>query len=220
MVQVVDIACSRNRLLSFDGADEAEQARAANRLRDVRHLAEVEAATGRRVLLVTYKSAEERLGPIPGVAVVHFGALRGVDRFKDFDTVIIAGREQPAPGAVEALARSLFGDEEEPLALGGAWTTELRPYRMRDGSRRGVEVAVHPDPRVQAILEQIRERETEQAIDRLRLIHRDRPARVIVLSNVPLDLTVDRLVTWNEIMPDRLTVAAARLDGVLPLAPA
>jgi hypothetical protein len=37
---------------------------------------------------------------------------------------------------------------------------------------------------------------------------------------VPLDLTVDRLVTWNEIMPDRLTVVAGRLDGVLPLAPA
>jgi hypothetical protein len=49
VVQVVDTACSRNRLLSFDGAAEAEQGRAANRLRDVRHLAEVEAATGRRV---------------------------------------------------------------------------------------------------------------------------------------------------------------------------
>jgi hypothetical protein len=39
-----------------------------------------------------------------------------------------------------------------------------------------------------------------------------------VLSNVVLDVTVDRLVTWNEIVPDRLEVATARLDGVLPLA--
>ena len=43
---------------------------------------------------------------------------------------------------------------------------------------------------------------------------------MILLSNVVVDVTVDRLVTWNELMPDRLTVAAARLDGVLPLAPA
>jgi hypothetical protein len=43
---------------------------------------------------------------------------------------------------------------------------------------------------------------------------------VIVLSNVPLDLTVDRLATWRKAVPGRLTVAAARLDGVLPLAPA
>jgi hypothetical protein len=68
-------------------------------------------------------------------------------------------------------------------------------------------------------VEQIRERETEQAIDRLRLIHRDRPARVLLLSNVVVDVTVDRLVGRRELVPDRLTVAAARLDGVLPLAP-
>jgi hypothetical protein len=64
--------CSRNRLLSFEGRRTAEQARAANRLADVRRLAEVEAA-GRGVLLVTYKAAEERLGAIPGVDVAHFG---------------------------------------------------------------------------------------------------------------------------------------------------
>ena len=96
-------ACSR-----FDGAPDKEQQRAANRLRDVRHLAEVEAARARwrhapdsRVLLVTYKAAEERLlaqGPIPGVDVVHFGALRGLDAYKDHATVIIAGRQQPLPG--------------------------------------------------------------------------------------------------------------------------
>ena len=90
---------------------------------------------------------------------------------------------------------------------------------MRDAGRSCVVVDVHADPRCQAILEQIRERESEQAIDRLRLIHRERPARVILLSNVVLDIAVDRLVTWRGLMPVRLAVAAARLDGVLPLAP-
>ena len=54
---------------------------------------------------------------------------------------------------------------------------------MRDGSSVAGKVLVHPDPRVQAVIEQVRERETAQAIDRLRLIHRTVPARVIVLSN-------------------------------------
>jgi hypothetical protein len=41
---------------------------------------------------------------------------------------------------------------------------------------------------------------TEQAIDRLRLIHRSQRARVILLSNVVVDVTVDRLVTWRELL--------------------
>jgi hypothetical protein len=89
-----------------------------------------------------------------------------------------------------------------------------RGYRLRDGSSVTGKVWVHPDPRVQAVLEQVRERETAQAIDRLRLIHRTNPARVIVLSNLVLDLTIDRLTTWREIMPSRFEQAAARGPAV------
>jgi hypothetical protein len=222
VIQVADTACSRRRLLSFDSAPESEQQRSANRLRDVRHLAEVEAKRG-RTLLVTFKPAEERLGAIPGVDIAHFGGLRGCDAYKHHHTIIIAGREQPPPAEVEALARSLFGDEDGPLTLlapGQRLAPEVRGVRTRDGARRGLPVEVHPDPRVQSILEQVRERETEQACDRLRLIHREQPARVILLSNVVVDVTVDRLARWNELVPDRLAVAAARRDGVLPLVPA
>jgi hypothetical protein len=87
---------------------------------------------------------------------------------------------------------------------------QTRGYGVRDGSSVAGKVWVHPDPRVQAVIEQVRERETAQAIDRLRLIHRTVPARVIVLSNAVLDLTVDHLVTWKEIMPSRFEQAAAR----------
>jgi hypothetical protein len=80
-------------------------------------------------------------------------------------------------------------------------------------------VAVHPDHRAQTLLEQIRERESVQAIDRLRLVHRSRPARVIILSNLVLDITVDRLVTWNEIIPSRIEQALACRKAI-PLSPA
>jgi hypothetical protein len=210
VIQVRDTACSRRRLLAWATAPEAEMRRAANRLAEVQALLDVEAAKGARVLLVTYKATAERLRVPAGGAIEWFGNIRGLDRYKDFDTVIIAGREQPPVEAAEAQARALFADDPEPLTLTGDLVEQGRGYRLRDGRSIAGTVAVHPDPRVQAVLEQVRERETAQAIDRLRLIHRTRPARVIVLSNVVLDLTVDRLTTWREIMPTRLEQAAAR----------
>jgi hypothetical protein len=210
VIQVRDTACSRRRLLAWATAPEAEMRRAANRLAEVQALLDVEAAKGARVLLVTYKATAERLRVPAGGAIEWFGNIRGLDRYKDFDTVIIAGREQPPVEAAEAQARALFADDPEPLTLTGDLVEQGRGYRLRDGRSIAGTVAVHPDPRVQTVLEQVRERETAQAIDRLRLIHRTRPARVIVLSNVVLDLTVDRLTTWREIMPTRLEQAAAR----------
>jgi hypothetical protein len=40
---------------------------------------------------------------------------------------------------------------------------------------------------------------------------------VFLLSNTPTRLTVDRLVTWDTLMPDRLEQAILRTGGVLPL---
>ena len=214
VIQVSDTACSRRRLLAWEEAPETEMSRAANRLADVQALLDVEAARGARVLLVTYKAAAERLKVPAGCAVDYFGNIRGIDGYKKFDTVIIAGREQPRVDAVEAQARALFADDPAPLILTGDLMEQVRGYRMRDGSSVAGKVSVHPDPRVQAVLEQVRERETAQAIDRLRLIHCPDPKRVIVLSNLVLDLTVDRLVTWREIMPSRLEQAAARGPAV------
>jgi hypothetical protein len=218
VIQVRDTPCSRRKLLAWEMAPDSEMSRAANRLADVQALLDVEAAKGQRVLVVTYKAAAERLKAPAGCAVEHFGNIRGIDRYKRFDAVIIAGREQPSTADVEAMARALFADDPEPLNLFGKLVERERRFRMRDGSDAASVVWVHPDLRVQAVLEQVREREMGQAIDRLRLVHRAVPARVIVLSNVVLDLTVDRLTTWREIMPTRFERAAARGLAV-PLSP-
>jgi hypothetical protein len=78
---------------------------------------------------------------------------------------------------------------------------------VRDGGTKHGSVSVHPDPRVQAVLEQEREAEMWQAIDRLRL-------------NIP----VDELVTWKQLIGDRrLSDAPAECDAkgwdAPPLAP-
>lgn len=50
------------------------------------------------------------------------------------------------------------------------------------------------------MLEQIREAETTQAIDRLRLVHEPKEPRNVkafILSNIPVDIQVDQLFTWE-----------------------
>lgn len=64
-------------------------------------------------------------------------------------------------------------------------------------------VSVHPDPRVQAVVQQGREAEMLQAIDRLRLIHTEKRKTVYILCNIPLDIPVDELVTWKQLIGDR-----------------
>jgi hypothetical protein len=62
-----------------------------------------------------------------------------------------------------------------------------------------------------------------QAIDRLRLIHNEKRKRVYILCNIPLDLPIDELVTWKQLIGDRrLADALAECDergwDALPLA--
>ena len=209
MVQVCDTACSKNKLMG-----------SATRRADIMALARHEVAQGRRVLIGTYKPVADLLRvelADPNISIAHFGAIRGLDGWKNFDTVIIAGREQPRPLDAENMARCLFGAETEPLLLTGEFVSQMRGHLMKDGTRTAVMVQVHPDLRVQALVEQIREREVEQMVGRLRLVHRTTPARVFLLSNLPTALPVDRLETWASIMPSKVEQAIVAGCGVLPL---
>jgi hypothetical protein len=145
--------------------------------------------------------------------------------------VIVLGREQPSARAAERLAKAIWYDTSAPIRgiPAGAKGQVQYPYRerrctMRDRSERQVRVRVHPDRRVQAVVEQTREAEMLQAIDRLRLIHSAREKTVFILCNIPLDIPVDELVTWRELVGDsRLADALAACEengwDALPLAP-
>ena len=169
-----------------------------------------------QVLLVTYKQAEEVLRPDlpPHVQTAHFGALRGLNSYEHCETAVIMGREQPSAQAIEALTRPFCATDAEPLIPIGEYVLQSRGRRMRNGGANVAEVQVHPDPRCQALLEQVREAEIAQAIDRVRPVFNRR--RIIVLTNVALDLTVDHALTWPELRPGKFAYAFAR-HGVLPL---
>ena len=150
----------------------------------------------------------------------HFNGLRGTDDYKDFDAMVLIGRNQPPVEAIEEMARALFFDDPEPLLLGQKPEYEARGYTLQNGEF-GVSVQVQPDNRVQAVMEQSRERESEQAIDRLRVVHHTgAPKEILILSNLVLDVEVHELRSWNELAGggNRIEQAFSRqTDGVLPL---
>jgi hypothetical protein len=124
------------------------------------------------------------------------------------------GREQPSAQAIEALTRPFCASDAEPFIPIGDYVLQSRGRRIRNGGPNVVEVQVHPDHRCQAMLEQIREAEIVQAVDRVRPVFNRR--RIIVLTSLALDITVDRAVPWTELRPDKFAHAFAR-HGVLPL---
>ena len=139
-----------------------------------------------------------------GCSLAHFGAIRGLNSFKDVDCAVVIGRNQPPVHEIESQARGLFANDDKPLELLNSddpLPKKMVAYRMHDGTNESANVEMHPDDRVQAILEQYREKETEQAIRRLRTVwHEGDPKECFIMSNIPLpSIVVDKLISTREL---------------------
>jgi hypothetical protein len=230
VTQVNDRTFSRSRLLDRGKATELlERAKRYIALKayELRR-------RGGRLLVVTGETDEQLKRPSGralGADIAHFGNLRGSNDFEEHSAVIILGRDQPKGEDAVQLTQAIWYDTSEPVKLAKRdakgrinYMEGERNYQMRDGSTRCGKVSVQPDERVQAVVEQVRERGMTQAIDRLRLIHNPEPKDVFILSKIPLDIEVDRLLTWGELAGNhRLnkmldTCAAEGLEAV-PLTP-
>ena len=229
VIQCHATRCSTSSLVPSKHKTAVKIDAAADRLQDVQHLINRLALRGLTGLVVgpsaitgNHKQNKPALLQSPqGWELAHFNALRGVDGWKLKDTIVLIGRNQPPAEAVEDIARGLFYDSPKRLTLTGQYTTAERGYRMAGGVGVGVDVQVHADSRVQAVLAQLREEESLQAIDRLRLLHATEERPVFVLSSVPLNLDVHQLASWKDITHGhRLEQAWARSNGVLPMSPA
>ncbi len=229
VIQCKSTRCSTTSLVPAKNADPQSKRDAEQRLADLNAFIARVAAQHERVLVIgpqeitgNAKSAIEALIKAPSnVDLAHFNSIRGIDRWKDHNAAIVIGRNQPGIEAVEAIARCVSLTDRETLRFATDWAVEERGYSLKHG-QMGVDVVCHPDPRVQTILEQLREGESQQAIDRLRLVHATTPKLVYILSNVVLDIVVDQLLTWDELMAGgtRVQQAWSRLKGAMPRAPA
>jgi hypothetical protein len=241
--QVADLRFSKSSLLPPEGMGARDVKTVGRRLDKVRRFIhalvalhppiKVAGGAGRPCVLVVASKAvrcaltgESRAGTLPagidweGATIANFGNIRGIDAWKGYDAVVTIGREQLWPNDAEAMARALYCDDSAPLALAGEYADKPRGYRLSGGRQLGTAAPVLADDRAQRLHELIREREIVQAVDRLRLVHRERPAKVFILGSLPVDLSVDRLVDFDgELLRLELEAARSRWGGVLPLVP-
>ena len=164
----------------------------------------------------------KKIGNYQGASIIHFGNLRGLNEFKEFENVIIIGRNELPQDAIEHTAGGLWWDSEDELGLSAhsedGLSYEKRGYSDQQNSGKYSGTRVHPDKRVQMVQEQKRECETTQAIDRLRLLRPNKQGtrrKVFVLSSVPLDLVVDHLVSWKKLQD--FTECWKAGGGIVPL---
>jgi hypothetical protein len=169
-------------------------------------------------LLVTFKALENDFALPPSWKRAHFGAVRGLDQFKDLETVVIVGTYLPPVFAVENEAGALAARLPEVRAFAGEYVRTERAFRLQRGEA-SASVLGHDDPFAQRVLEQKREAEILQAIDRLRLVHALTPKPVFILSNLPLDLTIDEVVSLEQLagLDDYVGELFDHLGGVIPL---
>jgi hypothetical protein len=184
IVQIVDAGNSRTRL--------RQDAVVEKLIRSVRGFvsARLSADPTRRTLLVTYMDQagtpyesrfREGLSDL-GVEVAHFGAIRGLDGFAGWDTIVV-GAHRLNPNAYADEARKTLGIEPADMEMMPA--THLAPTRRA----RSYEMAVerYRDPALQAIFEQKTLAEVVQAIARSRvLVPGHEAAMAVVYTNVPL----------------------------------
>ena len=142
------------------------------------------------VFVCATKKAEDVLAPIlPGVArsrPLRRGARhQRLGRMPDGGTVGVS--RYRLSGSRRWRARSPSTDRE-PFQAFGCYVRQTRGRRMRSGEVRPVEVEVHPDPRCQELLEQIREAE---------IVRGRRPgaadlqrASIVLLNELALDVTM------------------------------
>ena len=191
--------------------------------RHIDTIAHIEKVKGNgRVLFVTYLSIEDKFTMPGGCEIAHFGGLRGLNRYEDFDAVCVIGRNEPKPVAIEDQARALHFDgieEIQTLPEGSYYPKAVRPFIMRDGSAIGIAVPCHPDTRCQSILETKREDETLQAIGRIRSINSPTQKRAYIFSEIPIRRPVDELIHKSAV-DDVWTHVATMLNGVVPMVPA
>jgi len=177
------------------------------------------------LLVLANKTVEAVLQPLfsDHIATTHFNAVRGINTYQNREAAACVGREQPSWSAVESIARAYAATDEEPFLSiadvpsdpNSGYFKVTRGIRRHDGKVSPVAVSVHPHPIVEEVMEQIREAEIVQAVDRIRPIHNRRS--IYILNEVALDITVHSVVPWKRITGGvgRFVQAAMR-GGAVP----
>lgn len=204
VVQITDAALGKGRL-----ADNA--ARLSSRLAEFAERLKANNPNGAVIGQLDFLELAKANGQFKDLPDGHWLALRGLNTIENADWLLQIGRNEPPVWAVERSARCWFAGDPD-LKFGtakreSAWLT------AKDGTRVQIPaLTTFSDARCQAILEGMREQESLQGIDRLRLVHAVTPKTVYLLSNLPLPgIRPDLLVTMDKLLlPGRLAEVMLR----------
>ena len=151
----------------------------------------------------------------------YLGHTRGRNDWEACDAAFIVGGFLPNLAVVERAAAVLARISGREVNLTGEWEDKLRGVRMRDGSVQRVWNRGHADPLADAVLKQMQAAELAQTAGRIRAVRATTKKHIVLLTNVVVDMDVDRLVKLDDLAAPRLSpsIAAvrARLDGFLIL---
>ena len=174
----------------------------------LRNFIRSKAETKKRVLVVAQKSVLEVLvkaGLNSNVSVLNFGALRGIDKYRDYECAIIIGRNMPNMKDLEYLAEALHYDnpDVQDIERSRDFTRVPATFNLR-GNELGKSVRImaesHPDKHVRALVDQIVTAEIQQAVARLRLFDRteETAAELHVFGQCDTGLSIDHALTFKD----------------------
>ena len=218
--QVLGAPTSSRKLIETSRLKDREQHLNAVR----RYIIQRWIETGKQPALVICQQKVEAWlkGKLPdAVAVAHYNAIAGLDVYKDVRLLILVGRAQPGPEAVETIAGTLSGSMPATAATGQQgfkwYPLVRRGIRLQDGSGVAVDGDQHPDPFAESVRKLITEAELVQALGRARAVNRtaQTPVDVDLLFDTVLPITVDEVSNWKD--PSLLLETAA--EGVVLLSP-
>ncbi len=170
---------------------------------------------GQELLCVTFKTDEATLQELldaehGDATVIHYGALRGLNAFEDFEAGLILGRPMPNEAKLQLLAVAAFGrdalDEnlQSPPLEWNLHTHEIGPDVWQIRRQQ------YGDERWQAVWRHVVTGELMQAIGRLRPL--TNPATIYIATNEPLPDTLDVVPAYAAELFPAMAASTRRSD--------
>lgn len=217
VTQVIGLPVGKSSLQALDPGkrkqgEEDRVSRKRQRLADfVRHQ-----VRGRKGLVITYKDIEADFRH-DGTEAAHFGAIEGIDRWKDVDVLVTIGRPLPRPKDIERYVAALTG---EPIILGDM-IEKGSGISMTSGADRVLKSRIYENSHAETVRRAVVEAALVQAVGRVRGTRRgpENPAEVfMVLHDTVTPLPVDEVVDFSGLEPDKIDEMVLR--GLVPQTPA
>lgn len=217
VIQVSDTPVAKAKIAPDPDRDDDKTAKTKqNNLTKLARAVEVIAAGETEVGLISYKDTVEAMearGDIPANVITgNFNGTRGQNRWENVSRMSVVGRTQPRETDMERQAEAIWATDSSVTITPGQYGDAQDSYEMADGTLTPLVRKAHPDSHVERVRWQTCEAELIQAIHRGRPVRRtaDRPLLIVVGTNVPLPIPVTRLVTYEDFIPSRFAVMAAR----------